>query len=149
VARLLLAGVWIAAGLSKITDLAASVRAVRAYRLLPEAMAQVVGNGLPLLELMLGVLLLVGLGVRAVAVVTAVLMLVYMAGIASAWARGLQIDCGCFSHGGDLKAGEKPTYGTELLRDSAFLVVAILLARWPVGRFAIDGLLRGGRKEED
>jgi uncharacterized membrane protein YphA (DoxX/SURF4 family) len=147
--RLLLAGVWLAAGLSKITDLDASVRAVRAYRLLPEVMAQIVGNGLPLLEVMLGLLLLVGFGVRLVAVLTAALMVVYIAGIISVWTRGLSIDCGCFGSGGELAAGQKPTYGLEVLRDTGFLLVAILLAKWPTGRFAVDGLLGGGRKEED
>jgi uncharacterized membrane protein YphA (DoxX/SURF4 family) len=146
--RLLLAGVWLAAGLTKITDLDGSVRAVRAYRLLPEGVAEIVGNGLPLLELMLGVLLLVGFGVRVVAMITAVLMVVYMAGIASVWARGLSIDCGCFGSGGQLAANAKPTYGIELLRDAGFLVVALLLTKWPAGRFAIDGLLNRRRKEE-
>jgi hypothetical protein len=86
--------------------------------------------------------------VRLNAVVTAVLMVIYMAGIASVWARGLSIDCGCFGSGGQLAAGAKPTYGIELLRDAGFLVVAVLLAKWPTGRFAIDGLLDRGRKEE-
>jgi uncharacterized membrane protein YphA (DoxX/SURF4 family) len=140
-------GVWIAAGLTKITDLDASVRAVRAYRLLPEVMAQVVGAGLPLLEILLGVLLVIGIGVRATAVVSAVLMVVYMAAITSAWVRGLRIDCGCFGSGGDLAAGTDPTYGTELLRDAALLVITVLLARWPNGYFAIDGLLSGRREE--
>lgn len=146
--RLILAGVWIAAGYSKITDLSASVRAVRAYRLLPETAVQIVGNGLPLLELMLGVLMLVGFGVRVVSGVTSVLLVVYMSGIASAWVRGLRIDCGCFSSGGQLPTNVQPTYGTELLRDACFLVIALLLVKWPTGRFAIDGLLRSGRKEE-
>jgi len=48
--------------------LAGWVRAVRAYRLLPETAAQLVGAGLPVAEIALGVLLLVGLGVRAAAV---------------------------------------------------------------------------------
>ncbi|GAA0931425.1 MauE/DoxX family redox-associated membrane protein [Pseudonocardia zijingensis] len=138
--RLLLGGVWLAAGASKITDLDASVRAVRAYRLLPETAAQVVGAGLPLVELLLGVLLVAGAGVRAAAVVSAVLMLGFVVGIASAWARGLRIDCGCFGSGGELAAGQDPTYGIELARDAALLVLALLLARWPTGRFSLDGL---------
>lgn len=46
-ARLVVGGVWIAAGATKIGDLDASVRAVRAYQLLPELAAQVVGAALP------------------------------------------------------------------------------------------------------
>jgi uncharacterized membrane protein YphA (DoxX/SURF4 family) len=135
--RLLLGAVWLVAGASKITDLDASVRAVRAYRLLPETAAQVVGAGLPVVELLLGVLLVVGAGVRAAAAVSAVLMLAFVVGIASAWARGLRIDCGCFGSGGELGAGQDPTYGLELARDAALLVVAVLLARWPAGRLAL------------
>jgi len=145
--RLVLAVVWIAAGVSKITDLDASVRAVRAYRILPEIAAQAVGAGLPAVELLLGALLLVGAGVRAGAVVSAALLAVYMVGIASAWVRGLQIDCGCFGGGGALAAGTRPTYGWELTRDGALLVLTLLLARWPVGHFAVDGMLAGRREE--
>jgi uncharacterized membrane protein YphA (DoxX/SURF4 family) len=140
-ARLLLGGVWLVAGASKITDLDASVRAVRAYRLLPETAAQVVGAGLPVVELLLGVLIVAGAGVRAAAAVSAVLMLAFVVGIASTWARGLQIDCGCFGSGGELAAGQDPAYGVELARDAALTVIAVLLARWPTGRLAIDGLL--------
>lgn len=139
--RLVLGGVWIAAGASKITDLDASVRATRAYELLPELAAQIVGAALPAVEILLGVLLVVGAGVRAVAVVSAVLMAGFVFGIASAWARGLQIDCGCFGSGGQLAAGESPTYGWELLRDGGLLVLAVLLAVWPMGKWSVDGLM--------
>jgi uncharacterized membrane protein YphA (DoxX/SURF4 family) len=145
-ARLVLGGVWIAAGATKVTDLDASVRAVRAYRLLPETAAQVVGAGLPLVEILLGILLIVGVGVRASAVVSAVLMAAFVAGIVSAWARGLRIDCGCFGSGGELAAGESPTYGVELLRDGGLLLLSLLVAARPPGRLALDGLL-AARKE--
>jgi uncharacterized membrane protein YphA (DoxX/SURF4 family) len=135
--RLLLGAVWLVAGASKITDLDASVRAVRAYRLLPETAAQVVGAGLPVVELLLGVLLVVGAGVRAGAAVSAALMLAFVVGIASAWARGLRIDCGCFGSGGELAAGQDPAYGLELARDAALLLIAVLLVRWPAGRLAL------------
>ncbi|WP_325696311.1 MauE/DoxX family redox-associated membrane protein [Pseudonocardia sp.] len=141
--RLVLGGVWIVAGMSKISDLDGSVRAVRAYRILPEIAAQMVGAGLPAVELLLGALLLVGAGVRACAVVSAALMVVYMIGIGSAWVRGLQIDCGCFGGGGALAAGTRPTYGWELTRDAALLALAVLLARWPAGPLAVDRLLAG------
>lgn len=149
--RLVLAGVWIAAGASKITDLDASVRATRAYALLPELAAQIVGGALPAVEILLGVLLVLGVGVRAVGVVSAVLMAGFVVGIASAWARGLQIDCGCFGSGGQLADGAAPTYGWELLRDGALLALAVLLACWPLSRWSVDGLLarRGDHDRED
>ncbi|NMH96256.1 MauE/DoxX family redox-associated membrane protein [Pseudonocardia acidicola] len=140
-ARLILGVVWIVAGVLKAGDLDASVRAVRAYRLLPEIAAQLLGAGLPFAEIVLGVLLVVGLGVRIAAVVSALLMTMFIVGIVSAWARGLQIDCGCFGSGGQLGAGESPTYGTEVARDVTLLVLAFGLARWPRSRFSLDGVL--------
>ena len=99
------------------------------------------------MEILLGVLLVAGAGVRAAAVVSAVLMAAFIVGIASAWGRGLRIDCGCFGSGGNLAAGEDPTYGWELARDGGLFLLAVLLARWPTGHWTLDGLLDRTRKE--
>jgi len=147
--RVLLGAVWLVAGLMKITDLDASVRAVRAYRLLPEVAAQALGAGLPMVEVLLGILLLLGAGIRAGAAISAVLLVAFLIGIGSAWARGLQIDCGCFGSGGQLAAGARPTYGWEMLRDGGLLAVALLLLRWPIGPLSVDGMLCGRREEHD
>ena len=100
VARLVTGGVWIVAGALKLPDPAASVRAVRAYDLLPEAIVPTVGHLLPVLEVVIGVCLVLGLLTRAAAVLSSLLFLAFIVGISSAWARGLQIECGCFGGGG-------------------------------------------------
>ena len=140
-ARLGLATVWLVAGGLKVTDLAGSGRAVNAYQLMPFSAAQVVGAAQPFLEIALGVLLLIGLSVRLTAGISAVLLLLFIAGIVSAWARGLQIDCGCFSSGGELGAGEDPGYGWDIARDVGFLALAGLLLWRPATRFSLDGVL--------
>jgi hypothetical protein len=61
---------------------------------------------------------------------------VYLAAIGSAWARGLQIDCGCFSSGGEVAAG-RTAYPLDLLRDAGLLLVAVALARWPRSHLAL------------
>jgi uncharacterized membrane protein YphA (DoxX/SURF4 family) len=134
--RLLLGTVWIAAGLLKPPDPAAAVRAVRAYRLLPEVLVAPVAFGLPVVEIGIGLALLVGAAVRLAAVSSAVLLTVFVAAVASAWARGLQIDCGCFGGGGEVGAG-RTAYASEVLRDAALLAVALALARWPRSRLAL------------
>ncbi|ODU29639.1 MAG: hypothetical protein ABS80_01630 [Pseudonocardia sp. SCN 72-51] len=138
VARLVLGGVWIVAGASKATALDESVRSVRAYRLLPEIAAQIVGAGLPLVEILLGVLLVLGAAVRVSAILSALLMAAFIVGITSAWMRGLRIDCGCFGSGGQLAEGVDPSYGWELARDGALLLFAAFLALRPPGRLALD-----------
>jgi uncharacterized membrane protein YphA (DoxX/SURF4 family) len=141
--RLTLAGVWIVAGASKVGDLAGSGRAVAAYRLMPVDAARIVGAALPFMELALGVLLLIGLATRLAASVSAGLLTVYIVGIASAWARGLSIDCGCFGGGGELAAGQRPNYAPDIARDVALLAAAAFLVVWPRTRVALDGWLVG------
>ena len=51
------------------------------------------------------------------------LLLVFIAGVISAAARGLSIDCGCFGGGGTSQAGQT-AYTAEILRDLGFLVLA-------------------------
>ncbi|OJF11326.1 MauE/DoxX family redox-associated membrane protein [Couchioplanes caeruleus] len=142
-ARLGLAAVWLIAGGLKVGDLAASGRAVNAYQLFPYEVAKVIGAVQPFLEIALGLLLLAGLAVRLSAGLSAALLLIFIAGIVSAWARGLQIDCGCFSTGGELGAGADPAYGWDIARDAGFLLLAGLLLWRPRTRFSIDGILMG------
>jgi uncharacterized membrane protein YphA (DoxX/SURF4 family) len=144
-ARLLVGCVWLVAGVLKLPDPEQSVRAVRAYRLLPEAVVPAVGYGLPILEIGVGLLLVAGLATRVAGVISAVLFLLFVVGIASAWARGLQIDCGCFGGGGfDANASEQ--YPWEIARDSVLLALSAYLVARPASALAVDNrvLLRGG-----
>lgn len=127
VARLLTGGVSIWAGAAKIAHPYDAVLAVRAYQLLPVGLADTVGHLLPTLEIVVGVALVAGLLTRGAAVVSALLFLAFIVGIASAWARGLQIDCGCFGGGGfDPDAASK--YPWEIARDAGLLLLSVLLA---------------------
>ncbi|MFI6843349.1 DoxX family membrane protein [Kitasatospora sp. NBC_00085] len=138
--RLGLAVVWGWAGLAKISDPAAAAQAVRAYEILPESLVKPVGYALPFLELALAALLVIGLGVRLVAAVSALLLLAFIGGIASAWARGISIDCGCFGGGGAVDASQTE-YLQEILRDTGFLLLAGWLLWRPRTKFSVDGWL--------
>ena len=135
--RLLLAGVLATAGALKLPEPASSVRAVRAYQLLPEAVVPTVGYVLPLLEIAVAVLLLIGLATRFAAGVAGLLMVAFVIGIGSAAARGLTIDCGCFGGGGQVDAGAT-RYTQEILRDVGLLLAATFLVIWPGSRLSLD-----------
>jgi uncharacterized membrane protein YphA (DoxX/SURF4 family) len=148
VARLVTGGVWIVAGVLKLPDPAGSVRAVRAYELLPEAVVPTVGYLLPALEVVVGLLLVLGLLTRTAAVVSSVLFVAFVVGIASAWARGLQIDCGCFG-GGGFEAGADEDYPWEIARDAGLLVLSLWLVVRPASRWSLDGVLFRSRTERE
>lgn len=146
IVRVVVAGVWIVAGVIKLPDPAESVRAVRAYQLLPEATVHAVGYGLPFLEIAVGLLLVTGLGTRIAAAVSAVLFVLFIIGISSAWGRGLRIDCGCFG-GGGFDADATSKYPWEIARDVGLLTGSLLLVRWPHTRLSLDGWLLGPSPE--
>jgi uncharacterized membrane protein YphA (DoxX/SURF4 family) len=143
-ARFGLAAVWLVSGLLKAADPDQTYVAVRAYDVLPDAGVEVVAALLPWVELALGVLLLVGVGTRLVAALSAVLLIVFVAGVIQAWARGLSIDCGCFGGGGAVEPGQT-TYVQELLRDAGFLLMAGWLIARPHSLVALDDRL-GSRR---
>ena len=136
-ARLGLAAVWLVSGLLKALDPDQTYIAVRAYDVLPDIGVEIVAALLPWFELALGVLLLAGVGTRLVAALSAALLLVFIAGVAQAWARGLSIDCGCFGGGGAVEPGET-TYVQELVRDAGFLLMAGWLVVRPRTVLALD-----------
>jgi uncharacterized membrane protein YphA (DoxX/SURF4 family) len=137
--RLVLAGVLLYASLVKLFEPHGARDAILAYRVFPPAIAPVLGYALPLLEVALGIFLLAGLFVRISGLLTALLMIAFILGIASVWARGYSIDCGCFGGGGDISPeGRATRYTIEIIRDFAFTLMGLWLYRWPKTKFALE-----------
>ena len=135
--RLVLGGVLLVAGLLKYQHLDKSQMAVRAYEMLPIALANFLGITLPFVEIAVGMLLIIGAAIRISALVGGVLMFAFMIGISQAWARGLSIDCGCFGGGGQVEPGTA-NYLPELLRDGGLGLLAIYLFLYPQSKFGLD-----------
>ena len=140
VARLVTGGVWIVAGALKLPHPADSVRAVRAYDLLPEAVVPAVGHLLPVVEVVIGLCLVLGVLVRGTSVVSAVLFVAFVIGISRDWARGLSIDCGCFGGGGEIPDAAAK-YPGEIARDLGLLALSLWLVVRPRSRLALDSVL--------
>src|SRR5512143_2444957 len=132
--------VW--AGVAKLLDVHASVRAVRAYRLLPEAVVPLVGNVLPFIEVGLGVLLIAGVMTRTMAVIYLALLVVYVGGAIWAWAHGLQIDCGCFGGDGTLATGTTTNYAAHFIERAEFMALGLWLVFFPKSALSLDAWLR-------
>jgi uncharacterized membrane protein YphA (DoxX/SURF4 family) len=136
-ARLILGIVLIWAGVSKVSKPAVSAQAVQAYQLLSFDVARYVGYGLPVVEILIGLLLIVGLFTRASAAVGGLLMLAFIFGISWAWAHGYALDCGCFGGGGTIAASQTH-YPLEILRDVGLAVCAGWLVVRPSTSYSLD-----------
>ncbi|MFL6060641.1 MAG: MauE/DoxX family redox-associated membrane protein [Marmoricola sp.] len=140
VARLLVGGVWIYAGVLKLPHPESSVSAVRAYQLLPIGSADAVGHVLPMLEVVVGACLVLGLLTRITGGVSALLQLAFVIGIASVWSRGIAINCGCFGDGG-ANPDALRHYPWEIARDVGLMALSLLLVVRPRTPYAVDNLL--------
>jgi uncharacterized membrane protein YphA (DoxX/SURF4 family) len=125
--RLALAGVFIAAAGPKIRDPAGFAKSIFNYQLLPDAAINPLAIFLPWLELFAAVALVVLPVLRRGALwLIAAMTVVFIGAIGSAMARGIDIDCGCFSTTGQ---GMRTGWLHELL-DVALLGLCFILWRF-------------------
>jgi uncharacterized membrane protein YphA (DoxX/SURF4 family) len=94
--RWLLAIILVWAALGKIANLQAFYASLTAYHLpLPDALLRLAVTALPWLELLCGILLIAEGARRAALLWTVVLFAAFVLATGQAWARGLEISCGC------------------------------------------------------
>ena len=91
---------------------------INSYDMYPLWFVQWAAKIVPWIELVLGALMIVGIGLRWIASAVTVLLLVFMVMLTRAAILHLEINCGCFGYG-----AQKPS--DELIRDSGFLFLAL------------------------
>lgn len=91
---------------------------IDSYKMLPLTIVQWMAKVLPWLELALGAMLVIGVGVRWAGLIVSALLVMFMIALGHAALGGLEINCGCFGNN-----SVKPS--TELVRDVGLLAVAL------------------------
>ena len=101
--------------------------AINSYNMLPMWAVEWLARILPWFELLLGVLLIAGIGLRWTGLTSSALLLVFIGAMTRAYMHGLEIKCGCF--GNNEKLGP-----LTLIRDSSMLILALAVT---IGAFLI------------
>lgn len=125
--RVILAALFIYAGVIKALDPAGLLADIEGYRLVPYSVAWVGAYYLPYVEILAGVALLIPRFSEVSGWLIFLLMSVFLIAILSAWARGLNISCGCFG-----EALSSNSYVWLVIRDLVLLAGAayiIILSR--------------------
>jgi len=120
--RIGLGAVFVYAGILKIREPVAFAGSVAAYKILPYFLNYLVAATIPWVELVCGLLLIIGYRVKAAAGIVAGMNVLFIVLLATTIARGLDIDCGCFRQG-----GAKTPAWVAIMRDIVFLSVALIL----------------------
>lgn len=124
IGRLVVSAAFILAALPKIQDPAAFAVSVQGYRIVTANLAMWIALALPWLELVTGFGLLIPQIRRGSALVITLLLIAFIALHASAWARGLDINCGCFNAH---ESEKTPDYLWLILRNIGLLTACIFV----------------------
>jgi uncharacterized membrane protein YphA (DoxX/SURF4 family) len=124
VARVVVGAFFVYASLDKISDPAAFAKIVHNYRFLPGDLVNILAIFLPWLELLCGMALIMGTNARGAAAIISIMLVAFIIAVSSAIARGIKIDCGCFTTSGD---GARKVGLPLLIEDILLLALALLI----------------------
>src|SRR4030042_5107867 len=96
VIRFLLGGMLVFSGVLKIFEPDSFAEVIARYDIIPGIVTPYAAVIIPVLEVLLGLLLIVGFRIRASACLSMILMAVFTVAVAVTLARGRRFDCGCF-----------------------------------------------------
>lgn len=143
--RLGLGGLFLWSAYDKILHPHDFATMVAAYQLVPDRLVTLVATLLPFVEAVCGLTLLVGFLTESSALVLGLLSGGFALAVASAAARGLDIECGCFSTS---QGGARADWWHVAL-NLAMLAAAVYLVKNGSGTLAVDNrLLRPAEAEE-
>ena len=121
VTRLVLGAVFIAASIDKMAHPSEFAKIVSNYQILPGNLINIVAIVLPWLEALLGLFILCGWWLAGAVALANLLLIVFPAALLFALARGIDINCGCFS----VKTATSPHTAWYLARDFLFLLLGV------------------------
>jgi uncharacterized membrane protein YphA (DoxX/SURF4 family) len=139
--RLFLGGMFIFAATVKLNDPQGFSESVKAFKILPDHLAQLATFAVPWIEALCGVALVLGLWSRASALVIALLLAAFIAGIASVLSRGLSVSCGCFGKLQPFCSG--PLGMCNIIQNAVLMVIGLLVAAFGGGLISLDRRMAG------
>lgn len=120
--RVILGLIFIYSGIIKIIDTQGFSNSIYNYKLLPDLLINFLAVILPWIELITGLLLLLGITIKENALIINALLIIFIIAIIINLFRGLDINCGCFGTGNGTKIGL-----TKLIENFLLLIMGILL----------------------
>ncbi len=137
-ARWLLAGILLVAGISKLFDREGFVQAVEAYQILPARLSRMFALILPYLEIAVAFFLLIGLATRLAAVLALLLLGSFTITMVINLARGRELDCHCFGNMSRERIGAR-----TVMRNMGLLLLTTVMFHFYDGYLSTEAWLFG------
>ena len=131
IARILIGGILIYSGISKVIYTSGFASAIDNYHIIPLGLENSFAIILPWLELTVGICLIFGIFTDGAAFMVIVMMVIFIIAITYAIISGYNIECGC-----GLKTGEMIGI-QKIIEDFTYLILAWMILKRPKHRFEL------------
>jgi len=136
IARIILGGIFIYASIDKIAFPGHFANIIRGYNIIPESLVDLTAFILPWIELIIGILIVIGLFVRESSIILTSLLIIFLLSIIIQATKGPIEDCGCF--------GKMPFISSSnsyflIIRNLVLISLSIMIFLVEVRRKSIRG----------
>jgi uncharacterized membrane protein YphA (DoxX/SURF4 family) len=133
--RIYIGAIFITASMYKINYPGEFAETIASYQIVPFWGVHLMALFMPWIELICGLMLVLGLRTRAAGVLAGAMLVVFCVAIVATLARGIPIGCGCFT------SVEDPLSWKSLLRDLLWLAMTAQIVWFPSALQLEDRLL--------
>jgi len=133
VIRIIVGFVFIITGISKIVEPAQFAREITNYDMMFLPLINLMAIILPWLEIVTGFLFVFGVRIKANTILLAAMILMFNFAITVAWARGLDINCGCYSN-----VAEQTVGFAKLAENFAMLIGLAFVFLFPNNKLSLE-----------
>jgi uncharacterized membrane protein YphA (DoxX/SURF4 family) len=138
--RIWIGGFFVFAAVDKVLTPAVFATSISHYGMVPNEVVNIMALVLPWLELVAGVLLILGVKVRASALLCALMLVMFTGAVAWAVINGLDIDCGCFG-----AQGAEEVSWWKVAKNSAMILGCLVMVWRSESRFTLESIVSGAR----
>lgn len=124
VLRLIVGGFFVFASFDKLMNQEAFSRAIYNYKFLPDLFINIFAIIIPYIELLGGLLLVAGIFKRGSSFLITFMLVIFIIALSQAYAKGLDINCGCFSLE---TVGQKSDILLRIGEDILLLIASIII----------------------
>ncbi len=119
--RMILGVVFCYAAIDKIVHIDLFARAIYYYHILPGSLVNILAIFMPMVEMFAGICLIIGVWPRGAVTLINAMLVMFLIALTVVYARGVDINCGCFS----LSSRAKGSAVTLIWRDILLLLMGL------------------------
>jgi len=125
--RLILGGVYVYVAWNKLINAEEFAKAIKNYDMLPLQAINIIAITLPYIELFAGLFLIFGFYKKGSSAILGITLVVFIIALTSAYARGLNIDCGCGFTSTTQETSSKTDLLVRIFEDILMLIGVVII----------------------